>query len=336
MRSIFFGIFLPAFLVLPSCFGQTTAPPIRAEIANAASASNIRDKGSQPFKLVAEFDAAGNIEFTGHGQYEENWIDAEHWQRKVDFGSYHAIETQDGAQHKLSATSDYEPKRILKLVQELQFQPQLYINEKDQWKVSESSHDLLLYELSFYNFPNIPSIESLMFEKSTNRLVEQDTSAFSTKYLNYAEFSGHFVPFEIQEFTAAGLLSLHAKILKLEPLTNKELDSVIVNAGLKDADTSLLTPRLQSDGFTPPKIKKAPDARFSQAERRAKSNVLALVDLALDQKGVIHEAEIVNNVAPDFGKTALDTVAKYKMQAARQGNSPVETNVGIQMNFRIK
>ena len=330
MRSIFFGIFLPAFLVLPFCFGQTTAPPIRAEIANAASASNIRDKGSQPFKLVAEFDAAGNIEFTGHGQYEENWIDAEHWQRKVDFGSYHAIETQDGAQHKLSATSDYEPKRILRLVQELQFQPHIVINEKDQWKVSESPH-LLLYKLD-----HVSSIDGLMFEKSTSHLIEQHTTSFNTKYLNYAEFSGHFVPFEIQEFTAAGLLSLHAKILKLEPLTNKELDSVIVNAGLKDADTSLLTPRLQSDGFTPPKIKKAPDARFSQAERRAKSNVLALVDLALDQKGVIHEAEIVNNVAPDFGKTALDTVAKYKMQAARQGNSPVETNVGIQMNFRIK
>jgi hypothetical protein len=50
-----------------------------------------------------------------------------------------------------------------------------------------------------------------MFEKSTNRLVEQgDTMYFSTRYLNYAEFSGHFVPFEIQEFTAAGLLSLHA------------------------------------------------------------------------------------------------------------------------------
>jgi hypothetical protein len=211
MRSIFFGIFLPAFLVLPSCFGQTTAPPIRAEIANAASASNIRDKGSQPFKLVAEFDAAGNIEFTGHGQYEENWIDAEHWQRKVDFGSYHAIETQDGAQHKLSATSDYEPKRILRLVQELQFQPHIVINEKDQWKVSESSHDLLLYELNFYNFGNVSSTLSLMFEKSTNRLVEQgDTMYFSTRYLNYAEFSGHFVPFEIQEFTAAGLLSLHA------------------------------------------------------------------------------------------------------------------------------
>lgn len=329
MRSIFFGIFLPVFLVRPSCFGQTTAPTIRAEIANAASASNIRDKGSQPFKLVAEFDAAGNIEFTGHGQYEENWIDAEHWQRKVDFGSYHAIETQDGAQHKLSATSDYEPKRILELVQELQFQLHIVINEKDQWKVLESPH-LLLYKLG-----HVPSIDGLMFEKSTSHLIEQHTTSFNTKYLNYTEFSGHFVPVEIQEFTAAGLLSLHAKILKLEPLTNAELDPVVGNTGLKDSDTSLLLPRLSSDGLTPPKVKKAPDPKLPESARKTKRDALALVDLVIDQKGVIHEAEIVNNVEPDFGKAALDAVSGYKMQPALQGNNPVEINIPLEIVFRI-
>src|SRR5271170_2069393 len=101
------------FLLGSVCLGQSSPPYSTAKAALESSASHLREENSQPFHLNAEFDASGKVEFIGHGSFEELWVDARHWKRTVDFGSYHAEEIQDGTRHSLTTTNKYEPKRLL-------------------------------------------------------------------------------------------------------------------------------------------------------------------------------------------------------------------------------
>ena len=58
---------------------------------------------------------------TGDGTYKETWLDLHRWRREVTFGDYHAVETDSGVARKMQASSDYEPVRILMLLEALLF-----------------------------------------------------------------------------------------------------------------------------------------------------------------------------------------------------------------------
>ncbi|HEX3436913.1 MAG TPA: energy transducer TonB [Pseudacidobacterium sp.] len=334
MRFIYFGILLPVLINSAIFLGQTPTPPISTEIALANARSDIRDKGAQPFHLVAMFDADGNVEFTGHGSYEESWIDADHWQRKVELGSYRAIETQNGDQHGFSATSEYVPKRVASLVQVLQFQQILNrrVVKDDQWKATEPSTDSLQYERSTNGVSS-----KYVFETLTNRVLQTETSGSARKYQEYLEFSGHVIPGEVRVFTGAGQEVLTVRIMKLEPLTaGAFLPSSDRDASPNKAST-LLLPEPATNGEVPPKVKKAVDPKFPRAEqRRPGMESMAIVDAAVDRNGAIREAEIVNVALSDFAQAALEAVKKYKMEPASLQGNPIETVIKVEVILRVR
>jgi hypothetical protein len=53
---------------------------------------------------------------TGDGVYEETWLAPHEWRREVTLGSYHAMESDSGGARKMQASSDYEPSRVLMLL----------------------------------------------------------------------------------------------------------------------------------------------------------------------------------------------------------------------------
>ena len=94
--------------------------------ARAQEQMNLRLPGSTPFHMKVSFRALPGIELvktpkimTGEGVYEETWLSPQQWRQEVTLGSYHAIETQTGRVRKMQASTDYEPSRVLMLLEAL-------------------------------------------------------------------------------------------------------------------------------------------------------------------------------------------------------------------------
>jgi hypothetical protein len=92
----------------------------------ASDQMNLRMPGSAPFHMKVAFHAFPGVELikkpqilTGDGVYEETWLSPRQWRREVTLGSYHAIEVQSDRVRKMQASSDYEPSRVLMLLEGL-------------------------------------------------------------------------------------------------------------------------------------------------------------------------------------------------------------------------
>ena len=91
----------------------------------AHDAFALREQGAAPFHLHASFRAYPGMEVqakeivTGEGTYDEVWLAPHRWRREVSLASYHAVEVQSGSDRWMQASSDYEPSRVLMLMEAL-------------------------------------------------------------------------------------------------------------------------------------------------------------------------------------------------------------------------
>ena len=110
------------------CAAQAATDPKEADgwFQRATGQMNIRARECAPFHMKIVFHAYAGLQIdakqkimTGDGNYEETWLAPHQWRREVGFGSYHAVEVQSGGVRKMQASSDYEPSRVLMLLQGL-------------------------------------------------------------------------------------------------------------------------------------------------------------------------------------------------------------------------
>lgn len=127
---------LPGYLIL-SCLlleagAQPSATGPKAPIEwfqRAQEQMDLRMPGSAPFHMKVSFHAFPGVEFlnfkekpqiiTGDGVYEETWLSPGEWRREVTLAEYHAVEEDSGGVRKMQASSDYEPSRVLMLLNAL-------------------------------------------------------------------------------------------------------------------------------------------------------------------------------------------------------------------------
>jgi hypothetical protein len=60
-----------------------------------------------------------SIIVAGDGVYEETWLSPEQWRREVTLGAYHAVEVRANGMRKFQSSSNYEPSRVLMLLDAL-------------------------------------------------------------------------------------------------------------------------------------------------------------------------------------------------------------------------
>ncbi|HEY1498655.1 MAG TPA: hypothetical protein VGF88_03700 [Acidobacteriaceae bacterium] len=146
-----------------STSSQTTqAPPTTPTdwFRRADDLTDLRLPGSAPFHMKVIFRALPGIDFakpgqstiiTGDGIYEETWLAPEKWRREVTLGTYHAVEARADGVRKFQATSDYEPSRVLMLLDALLYpvsrdliSPEL-IDKHADWKIEHLAAGPLQY-----------------------------------------------------------------------------------------------------------------------------------------------------------------------------------------------
>jgi len=127
---------IPGFLGLSCVLLATPAQPSTTEpktsiewFQRAQEQMDLRMPGSTPFHMKVTFHAFPGIEFlnfkeksqivNGDGVYEETWLSPREWRREVTLADYHAVEEDSGGVRKMQASSDYEPSRVLMLLNAL-------------------------------------------------------------------------------------------------------------------------------------------------------------------------------------------------------------------------
>jgi hypothetical protein len=113
-------------------FAQAAAAEPKTSIewfSRASERMNLRLPGSAPFHLRVTFHAYPGMELlgpkeksdfiSGDGVYEETWLAPHQWRREVTLAGYHAIEVDSNGARKMQASSDYEPSRVLMLLEAL-------------------------------------------------------------------------------------------------------------------------------------------------------------------------------------------------------------------------
>jgi hypothetical protein len=127
---------IPGYLILSCMLLTAAAQPATTEpktsiewFQRSQEQMDLRTPGSAPFHMKVTFHAFPGMEFlnfkekpqiiTGDGVYDETWLSPHEWRREVRLADYHAFEEDSGGVRKMQASSDYEPSRVLMLLNAL-------------------------------------------------------------------------------------------------------------------------------------------------------------------------------------------------------------------------
>jgi hypothetical protein len=182
----------------------------------ASDQMDLRTHGSTPFHLKAVFHAFPGVVFSkkeseqiisGDGTYEETWLTPTRWRREVNFGSYHAVEVESETGRRMQASSDYEPSRVLMLLEALLYpvprdlySPSL-ADEHYVWKIEMGAAGSQSYVKISTDVGNAvragDAMRGYLFLPSGELLqsIERD---FVTNWTNPTVFAGKLVPRQIQ------------------------------------------------------------------------------------------------------------------------------------------
>lgn len=179
--------------------------------------TNLRMSGATPFRMKVTFHAYPGVDLakkgkstiiTGEGIYEETWLNPETWRREVTFPGYHAVEIRVNGVRKYQADSDYEPSRVLMMLDALWspvprsvLSPEL-IDKTVTWKIEPLTAGPLHYvRVSNINRFSIDLAVQTEFDFLPNGvLVRSEERGLTTGWQGAKVFGGKLVPghFEVQ------------------------------------------------------------------------------------------------------------------------------------------
>lgn len=344
-------------LLLPAALAQNpaVAPPSSANPAPktaedwfylADSLSNLRQPGAPPFHLKVPFQSQpGPVSIAigrpstvkDSGVYEETWISPQRWHREVTFGSYHAVEVFADGVRKWQASSDYEPDRVLMLMDallnplpDLHWLPQKH---KSRWKVKRMNQDGSPHvRVSINGSPDHSIYGEFSYSfLPTGLLAESNDHGLVTRWDNPVSFGRSMAPTHII-IEAMGDNFLTAELTVRSPSAQEETISQLPGA-----------PADLSSGFSPfdpdppniviPYSPAPPDQSF---ERQLGLGDF-VVRIVIDRTGNPSEVDVVAAVdaynRPDLGAglALAKRVAGYKFRPASVDGTPREAFVNLEV-----
>jgi hypothetical protein len=299
---------------------------------HASAIMNLRSPGAAPFHMQVTFHAYPGMDFakkgkssiiTGDGSYEEMWLSPEKWRREVRFTGYHAVEVRANGVRKYQADSDYEPSRVLMMLDALLypvpmnwFSPE-YSESHADWKVEHLTAGTMPY-VSMTHRERGRNDDWFYYSYSllhSGIMVRSNYLGLVTSWSRDTVFAGKVVPqhFEIQ---ALGKTLLTA-------------DVTITPAGEADAPLFELTGAAATPGMT-----MRPFHSFEIKRAEYYDPVSVFVGLMpggvfrqiIDRKGQTRELEVIDAPNPADDEDMVDAVRDKRFYPAKvDGDACEET-----------
>jgi hypothetical protein len=313
----------------------------------AGDQMNLRELGSAPFHMRVKFHAFPGQELLppekseiiiGDGVYEETWISPEQWRREVTLRSYHAVETHNDRERKMRANSDYEPSRVLMLMESLLnpiprglLAPELQ-DRRTPWKLDRS----LVGGHSFVRISNSSSISNGITRGAAyvflpgGLLLQSNLDDIVTTWQNDALFAGKVVPRHISIQAGGERDLLTAEIEVEQP---GKLDSVAYDPPGEPADPGMTLRPLHSYEVKPAELTHSESVQMAMQGPYAghQSSPGVIIHGVVDRHGVFREVEIIyaqgnSGAGPSDGsQPVIDAARQYKFRSAEIDGSPCET-----------
>jgi len=292
--------------------------------------TNLRLPGSAPFLMKVTFHAYPGIDLsqpgrspiiTGDGTYEETWLAPDKWRREVTLGGYHAVEVRAAGVRKFQASSDYEPSRVLMLLDALLdpiprtlLSPELEMAEP-KWKLDKSKKAGSLVVLFHFNRNSqyIPASSSYEFSLG-GFLLRAVSAGLVTTWQEQQSFAGKWFPRTLSVGTRRNNL-LTAVVSLNSP---GKIAEILFQLPGSAADPGLTIRPLQYYEVKPPSILPTVLSVFSLAE----TGITGLA--VVDRHGVPHEVEALGHVNGSIGKDWVDTIRQERFAPATIDGSPCE------------
>ena len=212
--SLFFPLAAQTGAVNPAAVNPADDPKDAVGwFQRASDQMSLRVYDAASFHMKVVFKALPGLELlegkkkpqikTGDGVYEETWIAPHHWRREVTLGDYHAVEVESQAGRKMQTSSDYEPGRVLMLLDALfypvrteNFSPDLRryrdLAYRD-WAIEHKTAVNLPYVLIRAEVDDTMDPAAYVFLPN-GMLVQSTDRGLTTSWQDDATFAGHLVP----------------------------------------------------------------------------------------------------------------------------------------------
>jgi len=309
--------------------------PPKTWFEHAYNVMNIREPGSAPFHMTVTFHGHAGMDFadrkkstiiTGDGAYDETWLSPKMWRREVTFPGYHAVEVEANGTRRYQADSDYEPSRVLMMLDALLYPIPInwfsreYRDSDEEWKIEHLMAGTMQYvtlthrdrgtnnDWFYYSYSFLPS----------GILVRSTYLGLVTSWQKDSLFAGKLVPlhFEIQAMQNTLLVA----------------DVTIVAAGKTDAKLfdwagPPATPGMTMRPFHMFEIKRAEYYDpFSLIPGTWPGGVLREI---IDRKGQAKETEVIDGPAPGNNENLLLDARSKRFYPAKVDEDPCEETFWI-------
>jgi len=214
----------------------------------------LREPGAASFHLHAVFVASAGEEFlekgersdiaTGNGTYDEVWFGTHTWRREVKFGVYTATETDANGVRKFHATANYEPGRLMMLLDALYSPvPRIYLEKETHagagWKPEQvSAGTLSLVRLSkSIGSQRAEYSDSYYFLPQSGVLEMSNARGLVTVWSDDALFHGKVVPRSIS--IRAGERQLLTASISVESASESDRSGLDIPGSRADPGSTL-------------------------------------------------------------------------------------------------
>jgi hypothetical protein len=299
-------------------------------LQKANTLTSIRDPGATPFHLEVSFRAFPGMDFarkgkptiiTGDGRYEETWLSPEKWRREVTFTGYHAVEIRSNGVRKYLADSDYEPSRVLMMLDALLYPvPRNLISPEfaeshQSWKIDHLTAGTISYLTLTHREPGANNDWFYMSYSllASGILVRSNYFGLVTSWEKGAVFAGKLVPlhFEVQ---ALGHTLLTADV-SITPAGQTDTN-------LFELDAPPATPGHTLRPFHMFEIKLAefydPISVYTGPQPRG------VIREVIDRKGQARETELVDAPNPGDNVNQVDAERSKQFYPAKVDHDPCE------------
>lgn len=330
-------MFLAAFVPVVVVAASTAASPVpapepataQAWLEHANALMNIRELGAAPFHMKVTFHAFPGFDFskknkpgiiTGDGTYEETWLSPEQWRREVSFPGYHAVEIRANAVRKYHADADYEPSRVLMMLDALlypvplNFYSREYPESSNEWKIEHLTAGTLAYislthrdrgmnnDWFYYSYSVLPN----------GILVRSNFLGLVTSFSQDTVFSGRVVPqhFEIQALGRT-LLTADVTIAPAGDVDPKmfEMDGPPATPGLSMRPFHMFEIKLGGGTFSSTFLGPSPRGSYRSI---------------IDRKGQLRETEVIDSPTPQNDENEVDAIRTYHGAPGKVDGDPCE------------
>ena len=296
-------------------------------VARAHSRTSLFTADSKPVSIEAKAVSRLALHGTGSGSYVNNWVDAQHWQRKISFPDFEESEMRNDSGHSWVERSGHAvPIRVSELLNFVVIHVPSSTNAA-RFNVSESSgvgaagEALTCFSASQPNDNNgFARHFRWCFDSGTGLLASEDLPfALHVAFGNYVEFQGK------QEYTSVHVSTANLRIMDINirysPLDPHALDGLTQLATMRRSESAGAAPNPEE--FQPATVEYSYNPPLPPDTPATLKGKPAVVQFYLDTEAQILDATVEDAPSDAMAEAALDGARKYVFTPLLVDGKPV-------------